>query len=173
MCPIFQYIVVSQKTGLAWLVLLITCWFLKKIHTFIQSFTHICLIIQLVNLTLNKHLSVTFTKLILLHSPLWNRMKISVSSFPLQHQRAGKFSGPHWEQRRRKLHEFSSKCFFGCSSQNASSRSWTNWSHFSMSHFSWFRKIFWCWKRGRCYSIPAKWGLGADSSWRAQLLDVT
>ena len=114
MCPIFQYIVVSQKTGLAWLVLLITCRFLKKFHTFIHSFTHICLIIQLVNLTLNKHLSVTFTKLILLHSPLWNRMKISVSSFPLQHQRAGKFSGPHWERIRRKLHEVSSKCFFGC-----------------------------------------------------------
>lgn len=117
MCPIFQYIVVSQKTGLTWLVLLITCWFLKKIHTFVQSFTHICLIIQLVNLTLNKHLSVIFTKLILLHSLYeveWRYQKISGSSFPLQHQRAGKFSGPHWEQRRRKLHELSSKSFFGC-----------------------------------------------------------
>ena len=112
MRPIFQYIVVSKK-GLTWLLLLITCWFLKKIHTFIQSFTHICLTIQLVNLTLNKHLSVIFTKLILLHSPLWSRMKISASSFSLQHQRAGKFSGPHWEQKR-KLYEFSSKSFFGC-----------------------------------------------------------
>lgn len=82
--------IVSQKKGLTWLVLLIPCWFLKKIHTFIQAFTHSCLIIHLVNVTLNRTpISYIYKVNYFFTLPLWSRRKVPTSSFSLNIRQLG------------------------------------------------------------------------------------